>query len=217
MPASTQQFLDIAEIKQDILILKDGSLRAVILVTSHNFALQSEDEQNALVAAYVNMLNMLEYQIQVVVQSRKMNIDEYLNDLLDKARIETNQLLKVQTEDYIKFVREIITLGNIMTKRFYVIVPYNPGGMSGRQGFFRQFFGLFMPTKVIKLREKKFQTYKGELAKRVNNVMSGLANVNLNPVQLDTESLIELFYATYNPFISQIQSIPKLEELQIET
>ena len=103
--ASTQQFLDIAEIRQDTLILKDGSLRAVILVSSHNFALQSEDEQNALVAAYITMLNMLEYQIQVVIQSRKMNIDEYLNGLEEKARVQTNQLLKIQTEDYIKFMR----------------------------------------------------------------------------------------------------------------
>ncbi|HCA67667.1 MAG: hypothetical protein UW39_C0011G0010 [Parcubacteria group bacterium GW2011_GWC2_44_17] len=215
--ASTQQFLDIAEIRQDTLILKDGSLRAVILVSSHNFALQSEDEQNALVAAYITMLNMLEYQIQVVIQSRKMNIDEYLNGLEEKARVQTNQLLKIQTEDYIKFMREIITLGNIMTKRFYVVVPYNPSGSYGRRGFFSQFFGLFAPTKVIKLRDQKFQKYRSELAKRVSDVSSGLSNVNLNPVELDTESLIELFYNTYNPLISNIQPLPKLAELQIET
>lgn len=217
MPASTQQFLDIAEIKQDTVVLKDGSLRAVILLASHNFALQSEDEQNALVAAYITMLNILDHPVQVVIQSRKMNIDEYLNNLEDKAHVQTNQLLKAQTEDYIKFVREIITLGNIMTKRFYAIIPYDPGGASGRRGFLRQFFGLFIPTKVIKLREEKFQQHRAKLQKNVNDVMSGLANVNLNPLQLTTESLIELFYTTYNSSISQIQPMPKLDELQIET
>ncbi|MBI4359939.1 MAG: hypothetical protein HY564_02510 [Candidatus Jacksonbacteria bacterium] len=214
--SSTQQFLNIAEIKQDTLVLKDGTLRAVILLASHNFALQSEDEQNALVSAYVTTLNLLEHPIQVVIQSRKMNIDEYLNDLEEKARVQTNQLLKAQTEDYMKFVREIITLGNIMTKRFYAVIPYNPGGGSGRRGFFRQLFGLFAPTKVIKLQEEKFKKYRAELQKNVNDVMSGFSNVNLNPLQLNTESLIELFYSTYNPAISQVQPIPKLEELQIE-
>src|SRR3989338_282926 len=142
MPKSTQTYIPIEEIKQDMLVLQDGSLRAVVLVASLNFALKSADEQKALIGSYVTMLNVLEYPLQILIQSRKMNIDDYLNSLSERAKEQTNGLLKVQTRDYLSFVRELITLGNIMSKKFYVIVPYSPGG-DKRPGFFRRVLGAF--------------------------------------------------------------------------
>ena len=210
MPKSTQQYLDILEIRADTLILKDGTLRAVLLVASHNFSLKSEDEQNALVSAYITMLNQLEYPLQVLIQSRVMHIDSYLNNLEERARVETNNLLKMQTQEYVKFVREIITLGNIMTKKFFVVVPYNPEG-DARSGFFSRLVGIFAPTKIIHLREQKFAHYKQELDKRVSDVMSGLSNISLNPLRLDTKSLIELQYVAYNPVVSEIQKVGNVE------
>lgn len=215
MPKSTQQYLDILEIKEDTLILKDGTLRAVLLVASHNFSLKSEDEQNALVSGYITMLNQLEYPLQVLIQSRMMHIDNYLNNLEERARVETNNLLKLQTQEYVKFVREIVTLGNIMTKKFFVIVPYNPDG-DARSGFFSRLMGILAPTKIIHLREEKFAHHKAELDKRVSDVMSGLANISLNPIRLETKSLIELQYATYNPVVSEIQKVGNIGELQVE-
>lgn len=212
---STTAHLNIAEIKQDTLIMKDGSVRAVILVSSVNFALKSEDEQNALIAGYVTMLNMLEYPLQILIQSRKMNIDDYLNDLEERARVQTNELLKIHTQDYLSYVREIITIGNIMSKKFYIIIPYDPGGHS-RPSFIHRAIGVFMPTKVIRLKEAVFTKYRAYLDKRIDNVLSGLSNLSLRAVRLDTESLIELFYSTFNPDVSQSQKLGKIDELQVE-
>lgn len=215
MPKSTQSYLDIAEIKQDTLILKDGSLRAVILVSSINFSLKSDDEQQALISAYVTMLNVLEYPIEILIQSRKMNIDDYLGDLEEKARAQTNELLKIHTRDYLSFTRELITLGNIMSKKFYIVVPYSASG-GERQGFLKRSMNLFMPTTVIKLKEQTFVKYKASMEKRVENILSGLSNVNLNAARLDTQALIELLYTTYNPDIAQMQKLGNIEELQVE-
>lgn len=215
MPKSTQSYLEVAEVKQDTLVLKDGSLRAVIMVSSLNFSLKSEDEQKALVGAYVTMLNTLDYPLQMLIQSRPMNIDDYLHELQDRARVQTNELLKIQTQDYINFIREIITLGHIMTKKFYVIIPYDPGGHA-RPGFFKRVLAVFTPTKVIRLREKAFSHAKISLEKRANNVLTGLLGLSLAAVRLDTQALIEFLYASYNPEVSQVQKFGKIEELQVD-
>ena len=215
MPKSTQSYLDVAEIKQDSLVLKDGSFRAVVLVSSINFALKSEEEQKALVGAYVTMLNSLDYPLQILVQSRPINVDDYLNELQDLAHSQTNELLKSQTQDYLDFVREIITLGHIMTKKFYVIVPFDPGGHS-RPGFFKRLLSVFKPTKVIYMREEVFERAAMQLEKRISNVLTGLSGLSLSAVRLDTQALIELFYATYNPEIAQVQKFGKVEDIQVE-
>ena len=215
MPKSTQSYLHIAEIKHNTLVLKDGSLRAVILVSSVNFSLKAEDEQKALIAGYVTMLNTLEYSLQILIQSRKLNIDDYLNDLEELAKRQTNELLKIHTRDYLEFVREIITIGNIMDKKFYIIVPYSPLGET-QHGFFKRFLSIVSPTKVIKLKEERFLRYKGQLDKRADNVFAALGSIGLNAVLLDTQGLIELFYSTYNPQVSQVQRLGSVDDLQVE-
>lgn len=213
--ATTQQYVDIAEIKEDTVVLKDGTLRAVLLVSSINFALKSEDEQNAIIAAYASFLNSLEYPLQIVVQSRKLDIDQYLERLKELEKSQSNELLKIQTAEYRGYVKELVEIGDIMTKRFYVVIPYNPLS-DKKKGFFKRFAELFSPTKVIHLQEERFRKRRRELFQRVNHIIGGLNSIGLNAAVLDTQGLIELYYNTYNPDISKNQKLVDIEKLRVE-
>ncbi len=214
-PPSTQKYLDIAGIRDDVVIMKDGTLRAVLLTSSINFALKSEDEQNATISGYVSFLNSFEFPIQIMVQSRKLNIDAYLAKLQTLEKEQTNELLKVQTREYRQFVQELLTLERIMSKRFYVVVPYNP--LSDTQkGFFSRFSEVFKASSILRLTEKKFQERRQELMGRVGLISSGLTSMGLNAVMLPTQSLIELYYNTYNPDVAEQERLPAVEKLQIE-
>ena len=214
--ASTQKFLDIAEIKDDCLVLKDGTLRAVLLVSSINFALKSEEEQEAIIQGYVNFLNSLSFPFQIVIQSRKLDIDNYITRLKEKETQQTNELLKMQTREYITYIQELVEMGEIMSKRFFVVVPYNP--LSDKQkGFFTRFKELFKAVKIIGLERKRFERLRNELFKRADYVINDLASMGLNAVLLDTQSLIELFYQTYNPEISEQEKMVEVEKLRIES
>lgn len=216
MTAATQKFLDIAEIKSDCVVLNDGSLRAVILVSSINFALKSEEEQEALISGYVSFLNSLDYPLQIVIQSRKLDIESYLTDLQQKRRDQENDLLKSQMADYIDYVKELIELGEIMTKRFYAVVPYNPVTRSATKGFFDRMGEVFSPASIVKLNRKKFEEYRENLFKRVDNVIGGLSGIGLKAAALDTQSLIELYYNSYNPEISAQEKMQDTSKLDIK-
>ncbi len=212
--ASTQQYLDIAEVKEDTVIMKDGTLRAVLLISSINFALKSEDEQNAIISAYVSFLNNIDFPLQIVIQSRELNIDKYIDDLKKKEKEQTNELLKMQTNEYINYIQELISISKIMNKRFYVIVPYNP--LSDKQkGFFSRFISVLKPAVTIKMKDKIFFRRKADLMHRVNNITSGLNSMGLNVVQLDTQSLLELYYNSYNPVTSANQNLVDIEQLRV--
>lgn len=212
---STQQFLDISEIKEDIVVLRDGTMRAVLLISSINFALKSEDEQNAIISAYVSFLNNIDFPLQIVIQSRELNIDSYLESLRQKSKEQTNELLKMQTNEYVQYIQELIAMSKIMNKRFYVVVPYNP--MSDKQkGFFARFIDVFKPATLIRMKEEKFQRRKNELMHRVDNVVSGLTSIGLNAVQLDTQGLIELYYNSYNPATSANQKLVDVNQLRVQ-
>ncbi|MBU0636832.1 MAG: hypothetical protein ABH818_03145 [Patescibacteria group bacterium] len=211
---STQQYLDIAEIRDNIVVMNDGTLRAVLLASSINFALKSEDEQNAIIMSYVSFLNNLSFSLQIVIQSREFSIDNYFNILKQKEKEQTNELLKIQIAEYLQYINELISLGKIMNKKFYVIVPYNP--MSDKQkGFFSKLFEAFKPITLVKMKEEKFLQRRIELDKRMENVISGLASVGINSVALDTQSLIELFYNSYNPETSVNQKLTDINQLSI--
>lgn len=212
---STVKFLDIWEVKDNLVVLKNGTLRAVLLVSSVNFALKSEDEQIAVIQGYTQFLNSLDFTLQIVVQSRRLDIDNYLDRLKEQQKTQKNELLLMQTQDYIQYVSELVQLADIMSKHFYIVVPFDPGGAKG-QGFFSQLKNVFSPTSVISLKQKKFEEYRNELQKRVDYVTDGLSSVGLNAVQLDTQGLIELYYNTYNPKVSDNQKMPEIEKLQVE-
>lgn len=212
---STQQFLDIAEIKDDCVILRDGTMRAVLLASSINFALKSEDEQNAVIEAYVRFLNNLSFSLQIVIQSRELNINSYLEYLSQKEKEQANRLLKAQTGDYIGYIKELTSIGKIMNKRFYVVVPYSP--LSDKhKGFFSLLGESLKPATSIKLKEKSFLQYKDLLERRVESVMNGLEAMGVKSTRLDTQGLIELYYNTYNPETSKNQELADLNKLRVE-
>ncbi len=212
---STVRFLDIWEIKDNVVVLKNGTLRGVLLVSSVNFALKSDDEQTAVIQAYTQFLNSINFTIQIVVQSRKLDIDEYLDRLRVRQKTQTNELLAVQMQEYIQYVKELVDLAEIMSKRFYVVVPYDPGGAKG-QNFFSKVKAVFSPTSVIILKQKKFDEFRSELQKRMDFVVDGLSSVGLKAVQLDTQGLIEMYYQTYNPKLIKTQKLADVQELRLE-
>ena len=211
---STQQHLDIAEIRDDTVIMRDGTLRSVILVSSINFALKSEEEQNAIISAYANFLNNLFFPLQIVIQSRELNIENYINDLKQKEKEQTNELLKVQTTEYIQYIQELISLGKIMNKYFYAVVPFDP--LSDKQkNFFKRLLEAFKPAMLMKLSREKFSRRRKELSRRVETVVRGLASIGVNSVEIDTQGLIELYYNTYNPRTSSNQKLVDVKQLRI--
>ncbi len=214
---ATQLYLDIAQIRDDLVVLNDGTLRAVLLVSSLNFALKSEEEQKATIQAYVAFLNALEHQLHIVIQSRPLSIDPYLKDLENLEREQTNELLRMQTKDYRNFVRELVKLAEIMTKRFYVIVPYDPsGGARKARGFLARAATVLNPARSVRLSEDEFAKAHRELGERVDHILTGLAGIGLRSVQLSTQHLIELFYATYNPDLARVEALPEVGELKVE-
>ncbi len=212
---STQAHLPIAEIKDGVVILKDGTLRAVLLVSSINFALKSEDEQNALISNYVGFLNSLSFPLQIVAQSRKLQIQPYLEKLVQIERSLTNELLKMQMADYRAFVKELVEIGQIMTKRFYVVVPYDP--LSNRKkGFYARFKEVLKPAGTIRVKQERFDERKYELDSRVRQVAGGLEGMSLQVVQLNTQALIELYYTSYNPDIAFSEQLQPIDQIQVE-
>jgi hypothetical protein len=213
--SSTQKYLDIAEIKDDVVVMRDGTLRAILLVSSINFALKSEDEQNAVINSYVMFLNNLSFMLEIVIQSRELDIDNYLNFLQEKEKQQINQLLKIQTSEYIEYIKELTSLGKIMNKRFFVVVPYNPLSEK-RKSFFSSLGEAIKPATTIKLKDKSFRRYKEMLGRRLDSVAGGLESMGVSVARLDTQSLIELYYKTYNPETAKNQTLVDLDKLRVD-
>lgn len=213
---STQTYLPIANIRDGVVILKDSTLRAVLMVSSINFALKSEEEQNALISSYVGFLNSLDFPLQITVQSRQLQIKPYLQKLIKMEKEQSNELLRVQIADYRAYVEQLVDMGQIMTKRFYVVVPYDPLS-NQKKGFFSRFKEVLKPTFSVKLREEKFNKRKEDLEMRLRQAIGGLESMGLQVQQLDTQALIELYYSTYNPDISFSEELQPVSKLQVET
>lgn len=213
----TQSFLRVAEIKHDTMVLEDGTLRAVLAVSSTNFDLKSEDEQNALIYNYQRFINSLEHSIQILMQSRKMDIADYTENLKHIMEKQTNELLRVQTSEYIDFINRLVESANVMNKNFYCIVPYHESVAPSAGGLFGR---LFKGGKVgaISERETNFEKYKVLLDDRATSVSSNLSSIGLRVVRLGTDQIIELLYDSYNfssgPGIdaSQLQNITITED-----
>jgi len=211
---STQKFLDIAEIKDGTVIMKDGTLRSVLMVSSINFALKSEDEQKAIIGQYISFLNALEYPLQIVIQSRRLNIDKYLERLKKSQADQKNELLRMQIADYRNFVQELVTIGQIMQKQFFVVVSYNP--LSDRaKSFWTRTMEVMSPIVSLRLAEEVFRRRKADLDGRTENIESSLISMGLKSVRLDTQSLIELYYRVYNPETYDTQKMIDVDKLRV--
>jgi len=212
---STQKYLDIAEIRDDLVVLNDGTVRSVVLVASINFDLKAEEEQKAIISSYVGFLNTLDYPLQVVIQSRPLNIDDYLDRLKKMEKEQTNELLRMQTSDYRYFIDELLTLEQIMSKKFYIIVPYTPI-TDKKKGFFDKLGAVFSTAKVVSLSRKRFNEFSVQLDKRSDFIISGLSAFGLRSQRLNTQALIELYYNSYNPDLFQREPLEDVNKLKIE-
>ncbi|MBI5742436.1 MAG: hypothetical protein HZA25_01175 [Candidatus Niyogibacteria bacterium] len=196
----SQNLIPISEIRDDVLVLKDGSLRMVMMASSVNFALKSQDEQTAIIAQYQYFLNSLDFSLQIFVQSTALNIEPYLESLVEQERSQTIELLRIQTREYSAFIKSFVETARIMAKTFYVVVPYAPTGMTASEGI-GMLGGLFSGAKkkTAGLAEERFAEYKNQLWQRADVVSSGLMRCGVKTAPLKTEELIELFYTLYNP------------------
>ncbi len=212
---STEKYLDIAEIRDDLVLLKDGTVRAVLLVSSINFALKSGDEQEAIIQAYMTFLNSLEYPIQIVIQSRKMNIDAYMARLREQERKTENDLLHQQIVDYRAFVLELVELGQIMQKMFYVVLPYDPL-TNKKKNFFIRLSESLSPAAAAKLSKKQLADRVEQLSRRCELLQGQLNSMGLASARLDTQSLIELYYNVYNPDLQETEKLNDINQVQSE-
>ncbi|TRZ64847.1 MAG: hypothetical protein D4Q79_00715 [Spirochaetia bacterium] len=194
----TQQFVDIKDIRGDAVILKNGSLRRVLMVSGINFELKSEEEQSIIIYAYQNFLNTLDFSVQIVIRSRKMNIENYLDKLEERRSSEQNELLKNQIAEYSEFIRSFIESNAVMAKNFFAIVPYDPIVIPGGDKKLLDVFGFGKKDKKSSI-EENFEQKMTQLNQRTDQVVNGLTQIGLRVVALTEEELMELFYNLYNP------------------
>jgi len=195
--ASTQQFLEIGQIKEGVMVLKNKAMRAVLIVSSLNFALKSDDEQTGIIYQFQNFLNSLDFSLEIVVQSRKLNITGYLEKLKELEAKQQNELLKLQTAEYRNFIKDLIAGGAIMSKNFFVVVPFTLAeipGMEAARGLFKQ-----QKQTTGSLDDDQFQRAKTQLWHRLEFVALGLKRCGLQCSSLSTTELIELFWSVYHP------------------
>lgn len=197
---STQLNIPIAGLKDGIVILRDGSYRIILEVTAINFDLKSEQEQNSIVFKYQSFLNSLHFPVQIVIQSKKLDLTPYLKKIKSLSDKQTNELLKIQTRDYAEFVEQLINVANIMKKSFYVSVGFTPINM--KQGFLDKLIKRSDMGNKIKISEVDFDSHSKELRQRAQSVAQGLGGIGLRCKQLSTKEIIELFYEIYNPEIA---------------
>ncbi|MDZ7785864.1 MAG: hypothetical protein U5L95_01955 [Candidatus Saccharibacteria bacterium] len=204
-PNSTQNSLQIAEVRDGIVIMNDGSFRSVVAVRSINFDLMSPEERDAVEYSYQGFLNSLYFPIQIFLRSRKVDMTPYIQKL-DKIRGEhDNMLLSLLMEDYITYIDNLSLQTNIMDKNFYVVIPYFPEGdlkqaVESSRGFFQGLTHIFKPKDVhVTINEATLNKAKDELRNRVQAVLNGLQQCGIQGIPLDTQELIELYYDTYNP------------------
>ena len=213
----SQQFLKLSEVRDNTIVMKDGTLRAVLAVSSTNFDLKSQDEQNALIYNYQRFINSLEFPVQILMQSRKIDVGEYIESIKVLMEHQTNELLRMQTGEYIDFINRLIESANIMNKNFYVIVPLAQSIEPAAGGLFSKLFGGGQ-VKQVAARTQNFENYHKMLEDRVSSISSNLASIGLRVVRLNTEQLIELMYNSYNfaagPLIDagQLENVTLMEE-----
>lgn len=196
---STQQFVEIDKIKDGIITLKNGGLRSVVMVAGLNFELKSEEEQDVIISSYQDFLNSLDFSVQVMIHSRKLNIENYLQKMEEIKVKEPNELLKNQIDEYITFIRDFVKQNEIMTKNFFVVIPYEGAGLKeAKKGIMSMLsFGKKKDNK--KEQQESFDQQMSQLRQRIDQVLAGLERIGLRSVVLNDDELVELYYNLYNP------------------
>lgn len=201
----SQEFVPIKEIRDGIIILKDGGYRAILIASSINLSLKSSDEQVAIINQFQTFLNSLDFSVEIVVQSRRLDIRPYLMTLEDRMKNQVEPLLKMQTKEYIDFIRSFTDEVNIMTKSFFIVIPYSSTIIKPTEGLFDKItgsrVGMSAPAELSKKETEmaEFEETRSQLDQRVSVVASGLSGMGIRTSQLKTEEVVELFYKTFNP------------------
>lgn len=214
--ASTQTHLKIAEIKDNTLVLKDGSVRAILSVSSVNFELLSEQEQNSIIYSYQDFLNSLDFPIQISIRSKRLDIEGYLTRMTEIANNQADPRIKQQTFDYIDFVASFVEYSDIMEKDFFIIIPHEP--TRTKQNFFQRFMSQLNPSDNsldYRIRQQEFSALRKTLNQRVSAVTNALTSAGLYVNRINTHELIQLFYEVYNPITSQGQKVENLLKLNL--
>lgn len=195
---ATQAFVPLKEVRDGIVILKDGSLRRVLMASSINLALKSEEEQRAVMSQFQNFLNSLEFTTQFFIQSRELDIRPYVALLEERYTGEVDDLMKLQIREYMSFIREFTERANIMSKNFFIVVPYDPALITRSGGVLAS----LIPRRGSggeTLTDEQFEQYRSQLEQRVSVVEQGLIRTGVRVAPLSTEEVIELFYKLFNP------------------
>jgi type IV secretory pathway VirB4 component len=205
MPKSkpAQDFIPFSEVRDGLIIMKDESLRAVLMASSLNISLKSQDEQEAILSQFQNFLNSLEFSLQFYIQSRRLDIRPYLALLEEKEKEQVNELMKIQTREYIEFIRNFTETTNIMSKSFFIVVPYSSNTVSSMEK--KKFAVPFFTPKTVshgtntKEWLQNFEESKTQIEQRIAVIETGLTRLGVRVAQLGTEEIIELFYKIFNP------------------
>jgi len=211
----SQDFVPIEQVRDGIMVLKDGTVRAVLMASSINIVLKSEDEQAAILRQFENFLNSLDFSIQIFIQSRELDIRPYLALLEQQLEKQQTELMKIQVREYMDFVRGFVGGASIMTKGFYVVVPYNPPSLemsSNPKGL-----GSIFKTQnkgEVHISMQLFEEYRSQIEQRIAMVVQGLSRTGVRAAQLGTEEIIELFYRLFN--IGELDRPIPLSELSNE-
>ena len=210
--SATQAFLEVQDIREGILLLKNNGIRGVLMVSSINFALKSEEEQTSIIYAFQSFLNSLDFFCQIIVQSRNINITPYLDSLKDLEERQTNELLRRQTSSYREFIKNMVIGDVVMTKNFYVVVPYNLVEIFGVSGFKKQFdiFSKNNSGKTQPMKDDAFERCKTQLWQRMEYLSMGLRRCGLEAMLLTTPELIELFWSIHHPDQAEIGYYPEI-------
>ncbi|OGN00064.1 MAG: hypothetical protein A2817_00570 [Candidatus Yanofskybacteria bacterium RIFCSPHIGHO2_01_FULL_39_8b] len=203
MPApgpSTQQLVSISEIKDNVVLLKDGSMRVIVEVSAINFELRSEDEQTAIIQNFQRFINSMDFPLHICIISRRLYIDNYLKLTAEASGQLDNELLRIQAGEYMKFIKELSSLTNIMSKKFYIAVPFYIFEAPTKTGIFQSIKSTVSPTANIQsISEEKFSIYKNQLMQRAELIFGGLVGMGLRTRLLERDELVQTFYGLYNP------------------
>lgn len=193
---ATQDFVPVKEIRDGIVVLNNGELRSIILVQPVNLSLKTDDEQRAVFAQFMGFLNSLDFSAQIVVQSRRLDITPYLLMLENKYQNQAEPLLKIQTKQYIEFIKDFTDQNSIMTKNFFVVVPYGSSDtLIENSGVFKSLFG----KKSQSAEQKSFEESRTQIEQRIGLVQGGLMACGLSSKVLNTEQVTDVLYKVFNP------------------
>lgn len=194
---STQQFVPIEDIRDGLVLLNDGSLRGIVMASSLNFSLKSNDERQAILLQFQDFLNSLDFSIQIFIESRKLDIRPYIALLEERYKEQTNELMKIQTEQYIDFIKKFTESTSIMTKSFFIVVPYDNAIITAKGGLLSS----IMPKSSAGDNKalENFEENKAQLEQRISVIEQGLVRCGIRVAKLGNEEVIELFYKIFNP------------------